>query len=227
MKTKICTKCHIEKLLLEFVKSNRIKLGYLSICKICKILINKKYIRAKCINCEKKLSDNRAKRCNKCFQLDILNPNYVNGKTNKKHFCIKCGKSITYNAKTNMCLKCAAKYVIAPKISGKKSSNYGKSVNWKLIKYKNIYMRSTWEANFAKWLDLSGIKWEYEPKAFELKINGKDTTYTPDFYLPEFDCYIEIKGWWRNDAKEKFLKFQKLNKIKLFDKVKLSIFGII
>jgi hypothetical protein len=37
-----------------------------------------------------------------------------------------------------------------------------------------------------------------------------NTTYTPDFYLPEFDCYIEIKGWWYKQAKLKFNKWKKV-----------------
>jgi hypothetical protein len=37
---------------------------------------------------------------------------------------------------------------------------------------------------------------------------GKDTTYTPDFYLQEFDLWIEIKGWLRADAKEKMRNFK-------------------
>ena len=50
------------------------------------------------------------------------------------------------------------------------------------------------------------IKWQYEPKTFDL---GK-TTYTPDFYVPIYDAYIEIKGWWRTDAKIKFDLFKQI-----------------
>jgi len=78
--------------------------------------------------------------------------------------------------------------------------------------YKNIWMRSSYEIAYAKWLDGKNIEWQYEPNAFDLG----NTTYTPDFYLPEDDTYIEIKGYWREDAKEKFKLFKKIyNNIKV------------
>ena len=100
----------------------------------------------------------------------------------------------------------------------------------KYLKYKSIGFHSTWEANFAKWCDGSGIKWEYEPKAFKLKLNKKETRYYPDFYLPEFDCWIEIKGYWHKDAKEKFQLFKRKYKniyIIVLERDKLKEMGII
>lgn len=79
-------------------------------------------------------------------------------------------------------------------------------------------------------MKLSGIKWTYESKAFELIVDNKDTTYTPDFYLPEFDCWIEIKGYWRDDAKVKFKEFEKkyINvNIKVLNKKELLEMSII
>lgn len=40
-------------------------------------------------------------------------------------------------------------------------------------------------------MDEAGIKWVYEPGRFRLSW----CTYMPDFYLPEFDIYLEVKGW--------------------------------
>lgn len=51
-------------------------------------------------------------------------------------------------------------------------------------------MRSSWELEVANWMDKLGIDWQYEPKTFSTS-KGK---YTPDFYLPRFDCYVEVKG---------------------------------
>jgi predicted nuclease of restriction endonuclease-like RecB superfamily len=61
-------------------------------------------------------------------------------------------------------------------------------------------LKSGWEEAFAKWCDRNKTKWLYESKTFNLG----ETTYTPDFYLSESDTYIEIKGFWRDDAKKKF-----------------------
>ena len=60
--------------------------------------------------------------------------------------------------------------------------------------YRGVWFRSSWEISFAKFLDAAEILWLYEPKRFHLK-DGKH--YSPDFYLPTTETYIEIKGiWW-------------------------------
>ena len=59
--------------------------------------------------------------------------------------------------------------------------------------------RSTWEANFARVLNYLGIQYEYEYKRF-ITPNG---SYCPDFYLPDSNTYIEIKGWEEN-LKQKY-----------------------
>jgi hypothetical protein len=51
------------------------------------------------------------------------------------------------------------------------------------------------ERQFAKLLDFYRIDWEYEPTTFEIDWDpsGNATQrFSPDFYLPEFDIYIEI-----------------------------------
>lgn len=51
------------------------------------------------------------------------------------------------------------------------------------------------EREFAKILDFYRIKWQYEPRTFPLEWDeeGRPTeSFTPDFYLPELDLYIEL-----------------------------------
>jgi hypoxanthine phosphoribosyltransferase len=51
------------------------------------------------------------------------------------------------------------------------------------------------ERQFAKLLDFYAIAWEYEPRTFTLEWdrNGLPTqAFSPDFYLPAYDLYIEI-----------------------------------
>ncbi len=51
------------------------------------------------------------------------------------------------------------------------------------------------ETAFASVLDFYGIKWEYEPHTFPLEWdeNGNVVAaFTPDFYLPDQDMYIEL-----------------------------------
>ncbi len=51
------------------------------------------------------------------------------------------------------------------------------------------------EEEFAKILDYYNIRWEYERRTFPLKWDedGNVTmAFTPDFYLPDQDLYIEL-----------------------------------
>jgi hypothetical protein len=78
------------------------------------------------------------------------------------------------------------------------------------------YFRSSWEANYARFLTWKGLRWIYEPKAFSVIVEGKHLTYTPDFFLPDKAMYIEVKGYWASDlAKQKFKAFEKIHHIVL------------
>ena len=51
------------------------------------------------------------------------------------------------------------------------------------------------ERQFAKLLDFYAIAWEYEPRTFVLasdRDGNAAQAFTPDFYLPAYDLYIEI-----------------------------------
>ena len=50
------------------------------------------------------------------------------------------------------------------------------------------------EAEFARMLTYYGIEWQYEPRQFPLQWHeGRPTEmFSPDFYLPEYDLYIEL-----------------------------------
>jgi hypothetical protein len=51
------------------------------------------------------------------------------------------------------------------------------------------------ERQFAKLLDFYGIEWDYEPRTFTLDVDAAGNAaggFTPDFYLPAQDLYIEI-----------------------------------
>ena len=80
-----------------------------------------------------------------------------------------------------------------------------------------LYVRSSWEANYARylnWLISLGeiLKWEYEADTFEFKKIKRGTrSYTPDFkiYNPNGSIeYHEVKGWMdqRSNTKLKHMK---------------------
>ena len=56
--------------------------------------------------------------------------------------------------------------------------------------YKGYKFRSRLEARWAVLFDQLDIRYEYEPTGFEMR---NKTRYLPDFYLPDFDLYGEMK----------------------------------
>lgn len=51
------------------------------------------------------------------------------------------------------------------------------------------------ERQFAKLLDFYQIEWEYEPRSFDIgwdRDGEPNQRFRPDFYLPQYDTYIEI-----------------------------------
>jgi len=52
--------------------------------------------------------------------------------------------------------------------------------------------KSRFEFDFATYLENNSIEFEYEQHKFTYI--PKQRTYTPDFYLPKFDMFIETKG---------------------------------
>ena len=68
--------------------------------------------------------------------------------------------------------------------------------------YRGFNFRSKGEARFVELCDLLHLDWKYEPEHFKLS----DSIYIPDFYLPKFDRWVEIKCR-INDKQEKTEEF--------------------
>ena len=77
-------------------------------------------------------------------------------------------------------------------------------------------VRSGWEANIARLLKFLGIEYVYEPKVFSIPKIGN---YLPDFYLPQYDLYLEVKGHWR--------AWKRVNKVYAFAKQGLGSIALI
>ena len=80
------------------------------------------------------------------------------------------------------------------------------------------------EVACAQILDYYGVPWEYEPRTFVLEEEQGRTVeaFTPDFYLPEQDLYVEITVMKQSLVTRKNRKLRKLKqrypdvRIKLF-----------
>ena len=81
------------------------------------------------------------------------------------------------------------------------------------------------EVECARMLDYHGIPWEYEPRSFVLEEDAEGRVleaFTPDFYLPEQELYLEVTVMKQSLITRKNRKIRKLRerypdvKIKLF-----------
>lgn len=59
------------------------------------------------------------------------------------------------------------------------------------VLYSGKVFRSRLEVRWAVFLDLLQVNWDYEPCHYEI---GPDLYYLPDFYLPDHQTWLEVKG---------------------------------
>lgn len=72
------------------------------------------------------------------------------------------------------------------------------------------------EEEFAKILDMYNIEWQYEPKTFPTEWDAEGNVikaFTPDFYLPRFNTYIEITIMDQKYVSEKKRKVRRLKEL--------------
>lgn len=76
-------------------------------------------------------------------------------------------------------------------------------------------MDSTWEVACAQRLDELGIKWQRDLgiKLGYVTRGRRKRNYIPDFYLPDQDVYIEVKGYWTPAAIHKMKDVQARNPV--------------
>jgi len=74
------------------------------------------------------------------------------------------------------------------------------------------------ELECARILDWHGIPWEYEPTSFVLRRDdeGRVTSaFTPDFYLPEQELYVEVTVMKQSLVTRKNRKLRELRRLQL------------
>lgn len=98
-------------------------------------------------------------------------------------------------------------------MSAKENKLGGHPYRRKII-YKGISLGSSYELILAKNLDENQIKWNIPNRFNYVDKFGKRRTYTPDFYLPEYDIYLDPKNWFLINNINPSLGFSDLEKIK-------------
>lgn len=74
--------------------------------------------------------------------------------------------------------------------------------------YKGIYCRSSWELAFVIYNLEHNIRFEANKKCFKYIWNNEEHSYFPDFYYPDTDTYVEVKGYYDTKAQEKTRQFK-------------------
>lgn len=78
---------------------------------------------------------------------------------------------------------------------------------------KYVWLRSTWEYIYAKWLDKIGEKWDVEVKYY----NTNGSLYRPDFFIYDendnIQKIVEINGYWDSNTDKVSLLNEKLMNI--------------
>jgi hypoxanthine phosphoribosyltransferase len=71
------------------------------------------------------------------------------------------------------------------------------------------------EEEFARLLNFYRIEWLYEPRSFPLRWNGEEIAemFTPDFYLPELDLYVELTTLKQDLITQKNRKVRRLQEL--------------
>lgn len=102
-----------------------------------------------------------------------------------------------------------------------KHSKYSKNVEYK----PGIILESSYEVRTAIILDSLNIKWVKVRKGYVWDDNGKTRRYVPDFYLPDYDLFLDPKNdYLIKKDKRKIDSAMKLNNIKVvvLDKTQLT-----
>ena len=86
-----------------------------------------------------------------------------------------------------------------------------------------VHFQHESEAEFARILDFYGIDWIYEPRSFPLVNENEHVSemFTPDFYIPSLDLYVELTTMKQNLVTGKNRKLRRLKE--LYPEIKISL----
>lgn len=111
----------------------------------------------------------------------------------------------------------------------KSSNNSGIIFHWKTN--EELVWKASYERKTLEYLNLNKIEFLWQPKMFQTPIltsKGNQSTYRPDAYLIKENLWVEVKGFMRKDAQEKWDWFRReYPNSDLWDKKRLKELGIL
>lgn len=201
--------------------------------------------KVKCPNCKKSFDIDDSKRYKRKFCSNSCSNKRVHSDETKKkislklsnrninqlrydnRICLNCKNKINKRNKSGYCKKCVKSTdFFRSKLRKPKSNSEnmgglreggGRS---KVLEYVSNtagkILLNKHEIKIAKALDLLNIKWNRNYKGFEYTDKrGKKRKFHPDFYIEDFDLYIEYKGWVTSEINHKMNDAVKNNNFKL------------
>ncbi len=232
MKKVLCNKCNYEITICNFKKHHDACLGNgPARANITKTLPSSTLC---CEFCNKKCSnDNSYRNHTRCCP-ENPNRNYVNGMvgkvSHKKGKTKDTDESIKRQAKSFKAKIVSGEYIphrtphtkeckegMSLIMQGKMQNRYTAS---KRIEYNGIKFESSWEYAVAIDLDANDIKWTRPAPILYKDINDQQRRYYPDFYLVDYDVYLDPK----NDYVKK-LDADKITAVQLQNNVKIILLG--
>jgi hypothetical protein len=94
-------------------------------------------------------------------------------------------------------------------VTSRKSGNVFQFTKTGFRKDIEMNVRSSWEANFVRVLNIYKIQFEFEPTVFSFPIKRGTKGYTPDFFLTRNNEWIEVKGYLDDKSKIKLKRFKR------------------
>lgn len=88
---------------------------------------------------------------------------------------------------------------------------------------RQVHFAHPSEEEFARLLDYYNIEWIYEPRSFPLEKRNQPASemFTPDFYLPVLDLYVELTTMKQSLVTQKNRKLRRLKE--LYPEIKITL----
>lgn len=125
-------------------------------------------------------------------------PKHLRPPSTRIAWCIECGKPFELMRKRKTCSSECVSRVLST--AAKNNPKMGGNRNNRACGYYTspsagrVWLESSYEYTTARSLDAAGVIWE-RPRFFEyVDEDGERRRYYPDFYLPDYDVYLDPKN---------------------------------
>jgi hypothetical protein len=153
-----------------------------------------KIIDINCKTCGKLFSVKENSKRKFCSPLCFSNDK----KKNRVHYnCVICNKEMevrkSHYSESNKCCsklcqnQAQSRGLIIGHVQGGKAG-------YRLDIENSPYFKSSFEADYYRYCLYKNVSMEYEKRTLRATIDDKIRSYTPDFFLIDEDCYLELKG---------------------------------